>query len=69
MLPTIDNYERKSVYFVAFSKDNAAASCQEIYTKDAGSVSGAYWIKGKTQPFQVSSDSYCQCKASILSKT
>ena len=60
MLPTIDNYESESVYFVVCSKDNPAASCQEIYTKDAGSVSGAYWIKGKAEPFQVSSDqSFC----------
>ena len=29
------------------SKDNPAANCQEIYKKDAGAVSGAYWIKGK----------------------
>lgn len=36
------------------SKDNPAASCQEIYKKDAGAVSGAYWIKGKGKPFQVS---------------
>ena len=57
------------MYFVVCSKDNPAASCQEIYTKDAGSVSGAYWIKGKAEPFQVSSDRYCQCKASVLNKT
>ena len=37
-----------------YSKDNPAASCQEIYEKDAGAVSGAYWIKGKGKPFQVS---------------
>lgn len=36
------------------SKDNPAANCQEIYKKDAGAVSGAYWIKGKGKPFQVS---------------
>ena len=37
-----------------YSKDNPAGSCQEIYEKDAGAVSGAYWIKGKGKPFQVS---------------
>ena len=36
-----------------YSKDNPAANCQEIYKKDAGAVSGAYWIKGKGKPFQV----------------
>ena len=36
------------------SKDNPAGNCQEIYKKDAGAVSGAYWIKGKGKPFQVS---------------
>ncbi|KAJ7373839.1 hypothetical protein OS493_009161 [Desmophyllum pertusum] len=33
-------------------KDNPATNCQEIYTKDSGAVSGAYWIKGKADPFQ-----------------
>ncbi|XP_078362402.1 uncharacterized protein LOC144646623 isoform X2 [Oculina patagonica] len=33
-------------------KDNPATNCQEIYKKDAGAVSGAYWIKGKDKPFQ-----------------
>ena len=60
MLPIIVKYDSESVYFAVCSKDNPAASCQEIYTKDAGSVSGAYWIKGKTEPFQVSSDRCCQ---------
>lgn len=32
--------------------DNPATNCQEIYTKDRGAVSGAYWIKGKSKPFQ-----------------
>ena len=41
-------------YLVCCSKENPAASCQEIYTKDAKAVSGAYWIKGKVRPFQVS---------------
>ncbi|XP_068678355.1 uncharacterized protein [Montipora foliosa] len=31
---------------------NPAASCQEIYAKDAATVSGAYWIKGRARPFQ-----------------
>jgi len=35
-------------------KENPATSCQEIYAKDAGTVSGAYWVKGKAGPFQVS---------------
>ncbi|XP_015757733.1 PREDICTED: uncharacterized protein LOC107337126, partial [Acropora digitifera] len=34
------------------SKENPATSCQEIYAKDAGTVSGAYWVKGKAGPFQ-----------------
>ncbi|XP_068747030.1 uncharacterized protein [Montipora capricornis] len=33
-------------------EDNPAASCQEIYAKDAATVSGAYWIKGRARPFQ-----------------
>jgi len=33
-------------------KENPATSCQEIYAKDAGTVSGAYWVKGKAGPFQ-----------------
>lgn len=43
-----------SCVFFVYSQDNPAASCQEIYKKDAGAVSGAYWIKGKGKPFQVS---------------
>ena len=49
-----DSFHLVLRWYSCCSKENPAASCQEIYTKDAKAVSGAYWIKGKLRPFQVS---------------